>query len=296
MAIPPSLALQTPRHAELRVVVQGHGLPEGILCVAAVRELVGVEVRFARDGLVREAHMRQSLVGPLEEFLRQGCVARRVVSEAIAQIQQEVKRGHRLRAHPSRGPVHTTDDHFVLCTRATLEETRHQGPALRILSVTRLATRQGLILQDVDEDVGAHSREVVERPREERVAQVDTGGLRIGVPEVHQSLVRVHVTQEVEVRCTQVETLQIGESCAPLWRYHDVSSQLRLGCAHGPCLGHQVLRQRFCCRKFPQVRLQVVHESEMRVQGRQLQVTLDLTEPLPSCVGSLAIQDLVRGE
>ncbi len=70
---------------------------------------------------------------------------------------------------------------------------------MRILSVPRLATRQGLILQDVDEDVGVDSRDLVERPWEERVAQVDTAGLRVGVPEVHNSLVRVHVAQEVEV-------------------------------------------------------------------------------------------------
>ena len=240
--------------------------------------------------------MRKSIVRQLEEFLRLRCVARRVMTEGIAQIKQELCRGRCFRAHPTQGPVHTTDDQFVLCTRATLEETHNHGPALRILSVTRLAASQGLILQDVDEDVGVDSREVVERPREERVAQVDTGGLRVGVPEVHQSLVRVHVTQEVEVRCTQVEALQIGEDCAPLWRYHVLSSQLRLDCALCPCLGHDVLRQRFRRGEFLQVRLQVVQESEMRVQGLQLQVTLDLTQPLPSCVGSLAIQDLVRGE
>ena len=81
--------LQSPRNCNIRMLGQGLGIPEDVLCRAVASELVHVSVRSVpRDDFMRPVHARKAIVGLFEERFRVQRVATMVHWKYIPQMQQ----------------------------------------------------------------------------------------------------------------------------------------------------------------------------------------------------------------
>ena len=96
-----------------------------------------------------------------------------VCRDWVTQVHQEL-RGSDNAGHHAIGLTIDAPHHQGHCVSAgvSLEEGHHHGPGLRIQRVARLPTSEGLGVQDIHPQIGAHARDLVESLGLERVSQI----------------------------------------------------------------------------------------------------------------------------